>query len=105
MKMCEWLLFNTNSAIFQLIVYPVLIVLWLSGARMAQWVRSLDLTAHRSQSPMQPGFAPDFVNYKKGALDSRPRETCKPLKPGMNSGAPEGSAVPPPLVQFDNMSC
>ena len=43
------------------------------GARMAQWVRSLDLTAHASLSPIRRGFAPSFVNYKKGALDSQPQ--------------------------------
>jgi hypothetical protein len=36
------------------------------GARMAQWVRSLDLTTHTSLSPIRHGFAPGFVNYKKG---------------------------------------
>jgi hypothetical protein len=38
---------------------------------MAQWVRSLDLTAHASLSPIQRGFVPSFVDYKKGALDSK----------------------------------
>jgi len=33
---------------------------------VAQWVRSLDLTAHTSLSPIRHGFAPSFVNYKKG---------------------------------------
>ena len=33
---------------------------------MAQWVRSLNLTAHTSLSPIRRGFAPSFVNYKKG---------------------------------------
>ena len=33
---------------------------------MAQWVRSLDLTAHTRLSPIRRGFAPSFVNYKKG---------------------------------------
>ena len=28
--------------------------------------RSLDLTTHTSLSPIQRGFAPSFVNYKKG---------------------------------------
>ena len=28
------------------------------------------LTTHTSLSPIQCEFAPDFVNYKKGALDS-----------------------------------
>jgi hypothetical protein len=36
------------------------------GARVAQWVRSLDLTAHTSLSPIRRGFAPSFANYKKG---------------------------------------
>ena len=35
------------------------------GARVAQWVRSLD-TTHSSLSPIRRGFAPGFVNYKKG---------------------------------------
>jgi len=36
------------------------------GAQVAQWVRSLDLTIHTSLSPIQRGFAPGFVIYKKG---------------------------------------
>ena len=36
------------------------------GARMAQWVRSLDLTTRTSLSPIRREFAPGFVNYKKG---------------------------------------
>jgi hypothetical protein len=43
------------------------------GARVAQWVRSLDLTAHTSLSPIRCGFAPSFVSYKKGALDLQPQ--------------------------------
>jgi hypothetical protein len=50
--------------------YCRLIVL---GARVAQWVRSLDLTTHTSLSPIRRVFAPGFVNYKKGALDSQPQ--------------------------------
>ena len=38
----------------------------ISGVLVAQWVRSLDLTAHTSLSPIRRGFAPSFVNYKKG---------------------------------------
>jgi hypothetical protein len=30
------------------------------------YVPSLDLTAHTSLSPIRRGFAPSFVNYKKG---------------------------------------
>ena len=40
---------------------------------MDQRVRSLDIIVHTSLSPIQRGFAPSFVNYKKGALDSRPQ--------------------------------
>jgi hypothetical protein len=35
-------------------------------ARVVQWVRLLDLTAHTSLSPIRRGFVPSFVNYKKG---------------------------------------
>ena len=35
---------------------------------MTQWVRSLDLTAHTSLSPMRRGLAPSFVIYKKGCI-------------------------------------
>ena len=38
------------------------------GARVAQWVRSLDLTTHTSLSPIRRGFVPGFVNYKKGCI-------------------------------------
>ena len=37
-----------------------------TGAQVTQWVRSLDLTTHKSLSPIRRGFAPGFVNYKKG---------------------------------------
>ena len=36
------------------------------GARVAQWVRSLDLIAHTSLSPVRRWFAPSFVDYNKG---------------------------------------
>jgi hypothetical protein len=44
----------------------IVIYRYMNGARVAQWVRSLDLTAHTSISPIRRGFAPSFVNYKKG---------------------------------------
>jgi hypothetical protein len=31
------------------------------------------LTTHTSLSPIRRGFAPGFVSYKKGALDSQPQ--------------------------------
>jgi len=36
------------------------------GTWVAQWVRSLDLIAHASLSPIRCVFVPSFVNYKKG---------------------------------------
>ena len=42
-------------------------ILWpVVGVRVAQCVRSLDLTTHTSLSPIRCGFAPGFLNYKKG---------------------------------------
>ena len=38
------------------------------------WLNELDyLTTHTSLSPIGPGFTPDFVNYKNGALESQPQ--------------------------------
>ena len=49
-------------------------------------IRSLDLTSHTSISPIRRGFAPGFVNYKKGALDSQPPviklTSCLPMVDG-----------------------
>ena len=64
------------------------------GAWVALWVRSLDLTAHTSLSPIRRGFAPSFVNYKKGAFDSQPQviklTSCLPRVGG-------SLRIPPPL--------
>ena len=56
-------------------------------ARVAQWVRLLDLTAHTSLLPIRRGFAPSFVYYKKGILlDSKPQvkklTSCLPMVGG-----------------------
>jgi hypothetical protein len=44
------------------------------------------LTTHTSLSPIRRGFAPGFVNYKKGALDSPPQviqfTSCLPMVSG-----------------------
>jgi len=60
-------------------------------------VRSLDLTTHTSLSPIRRGFAPGFVNYKKGALDSQPEviklTNCLP----MVGGSLWVLLLPPPL--------
>ena len=42
--------------------------IFIRGARVAQRVRSLDLTTHTRLSPIRRGFAPGFVNYKKGCI-------------------------------------
>ena len=74
--------------------YCRLIVL---GARVAQWVRSLDLTTHTSLSPIRRGFAPGFVNYKKGALDSQPQAikfaSCLPMVSGSLRVLPASSTT------------
>ena len=53
---------------------------------MALWVRSLDLTTQTSLSPIRRAFAPSFVNYKNGALDSQPQviklTSCLPMVSG-----------------------
>ena len=72
----------------------VFFLLAIFGARVAEWVRSLDLTAHTSLSPIRRGFVPSFVNYKKGALDSQPQvikfTSCLPRVDG-------SLRIPPPL--------
>ena len=44
------------------------IVQYFLGARVAQWLRSLDLTAHTSLSPIRRGVLAQLckLNYKKG---------------------------------------
>ena len=63
-----------------------IILLACFGTRVAQLVRSLDLSAHISLSPIRRGFAPSFVNYKKGVLDSQPQviklTSCLPMVGG-----------------------
>ena len=64
-----WNRFNRNDTLivnrfsflcgFEIQVFPY-------STRVAKWVRSLDLTAHTSLSPIRRGFVPNFVNYKKG---------------------------------------
>ena len=53
--------FGTVLTVWYFIVFHFIL-----GARVAQRVRSLDLTAHTSLSPIWHGFVPSFVNYKKG---------------------------------------
>ena len=55
------------------------------GTRVGQWVRSLNLTTHTSLSPLRRGFAPGFVNYKKGALDSQPSYSWNIVESGVKS--------------------
>jgi hypothetical protein len=65
---------------------------------VAQWARSLDLANHPSLSPIRRGFAPSFVNYKKGAFDSQPQvikfTSCLPRI----RGSPRVLRLPPPLI-------
>ena len=61
---------------------------------MVQRIRSFDLTTRTSLSPIRRGFAPSFVNYKKGALDSQSQviklTSCLPRVGG-------SLRLPPPL--------
>ena len=41
--------------------------------RGSGWLNKLNLTTHTSLSLIRCGFAPSFVNYKKGAVDSQPQ--------------------------------
>ena len=58
---------------------------------------TLDLTIHASLSPIRPGFAPCFVNYKKGALDSQPQvikfTSCLSYGGWFSSGTPASSTT------------
>ena len=101
--MRSWLL-NTSTCLLDLFSWlkclhqdNSYILFRIGGARVAQWVRSLDLTTHTSLSPIRRGFAPGFVNYKKGALDSQPQviqfTSCLP----MVGGSLRVPRLPPPL--------
>jgi hypothetical protein len=67
------------------------------GPRVAQWVRSLDLTTHTSLSPIWRGFAPSFVNYKKGCtrLSAASYKVYQLLAQGrwFSSGTPASSTT------------
>ena len=61
------------------------------------WTVGLSITAHTSLSPIQRGFAPGVVNYKKGALDLQSHvikfTSCLP----MVGGSLQVLRLPPPL--------
>ena len=64
----------------------------INGVRVAQ----RDIAAHASLSTIRRGFAPCFVDYKKGALDSQPHviklTSCLP-KVGGSPGTPASSTT------------
>jgi hypothetical protein len=74
----KWIVMNSDAAEVwaihvPLVAIPLLLLLTIwrnsirqQGARVAQWVRLLDRTAHTSLSPIWRGFAPSFVSYQKG---------------------------------------
>ena len=63
------LIYNNNVNVFTISVIihieMNLIPYAATGAKVTQWVRSLDLTVHTSLLSIRRGFAPSFVNYKK----------------------------------------
>ena len=67
------------------------------GSRLAQRVRALNLTTNTSLSPIRRGFAPSFVNYKKGAINSQSQvikfTSCLPRV----GGSIRVLRLPPPL--------
>ena len=67
--------------------------------RVAQWIRSLDLTTHASLSPLRRGFAPRFGNNKKGELDSQPQVIKFISWLPMIGGSLRVLRLPPPLKQ------
>jgi hypothetical protein len=91
------LLYRYMVVIFQIVLAIHINDFTFQGARVAQWVRSLDLTTQTSLSPIRRGFAPGFVNYKKGAFDSQPQvikfTSCLP----MVGGFLQVLRLPPPL--------
>jgi len=71
--MCQtWLiliLFNCLLLCISMCCFHLFLLFNISkGARVTQLLRSLDLTTHTSLSPIRRGFAPGFVNYKKGCI-------------------------------------
>ena len=69
------------------------------GAGWLDELGKLDyLTTHTGPSPIRRGFAPGFVNYKKGALDSQPQviklTSCLPMVGGsLRVGTPASSTT------------
>ena len=68
------------------------------GDQLYWWRKSERTTdPHASLSPIRRGFAPSFVNYKKGALDSQPQvikfTSCLPRV----GGSLQVLRLPPPL--------
>ena len=85
---CE---FESHSGEVYLIQHYVIVCKWLATCRwfspgpLAPSRTPIKLTA-TSLSPIRRGFAPGFVNYKKGALDSQPQmikfTSCLPMVGG-----------------------
>jgi hypothetical protein len=70
--------------VFRRLVYLILLVSLDCPFLIAPSMFSL--TTHASLSSIRHGFAPDFVNYKNGALDSQPQmikfTSCLPMVDG-----------------------
>ena len=85
-----------SSLILYFYISDMLFSVHLEGLR-GSWVRSLDLTTHTSLSPIRRGFAPGFVNYKKGALDSQLQvikfTSCLPIGRWFSPGTPASSTT------------
>ena len=86
--------FDYPFGIFNIFFLSVLLQ-FMEGARVTQCVRSLDLTTHTSLSSIPHGFAPGFVNYKKGC--TRLAATSDKVYQLLAHGRWFSPGYPPPL--------
>jgi hypothetical protein len=64
-------------------LFPIQLYIYIDNKIIIKDGIFTDWTTHTSPSPIRRGFASDFVNYKKGALDSQPQvikfTSCLPM--------------------------
>ena len=77
------------------------------GARVAQWVRSLDLATRTSLSPIRHGFAPSFVNYNQrlpGACNLSPGSKLLSITTQLQCGGHLGgwARLPDTILEEDH---
>jgi hypothetical protein len=69
-RICLWTFYNITKRVndYSEVINWYMVFAYQSNttSSILQWVSSLDLTTQSSLSPIRRGFAPSFVNYKKG---------------------------------------